>query len=90
MALGARGAQVTWMVLRRGLAQLAIGLGLGLAGGVFAGRALPSRILVQTTPTDPATFAAITVLLCTVAIAACVVPARRAVRVDPLVALRAE
>ena len=90
MALGAQGKQVTWMVLRRGLLQLGLGLTLGLAGGYFAGRALPSRILVQTTATDPWTFVAITALLAIVAITACLVPARRAMRVDPLVALRAE
>jgi putative ABC transport system permease protein len=90
VALGAQGSQVTWMVLKRGLFQLGLGLTFGLAGGFFAGRALPSRILVQTTATDPWTFVAITVLLSLVAITACVVPARRAMRVDPLVALRAE
>jgi putative ABC transport system permease protein len=90
MALGAQGNQVTWMVLRRGLFQLGLGLAFGLSGGYFAGRALPSRILVQTTSTDPWTFVAITVILSVVAITACVVPARRAMRVDPLVALRAE
>jgi predicted permease len=90
MALGAQGGQVTWMVLKRGLVQLGLGLTLGLAGGYFAGQALPSRILVQTTATDPWTFVAITILLSVVAITACVVPARRAMRVDPLVALRAE
>jgi predicted permease len=90
MALGAQGQQVTWMVLRRGLIQLGLGLALGLAGGYFAGRALPSRILVQTTATDPLTFAAITAILSIVAVAACIVPARRAMRVDPMIALRAE
>jgi putative ABC transport system permease protein len=90
VALGAQGNQVTWMVLKRGLLQLGLGLAFGLAGGFFAGRALPSRILVQTTATDPWTFVAITVLLSVVAITACTVPARRAMRVDPLVALRAE
>ena len=90
MALGAQGGQVTWMILRRGLVQLAIGLALGLFGGYFAGRALPSQILVRTTSTDPLTFAAISILLSAVAITACLVPARRAMRVDPLVALRAE
>jgi predicted permease len=90
MALGAQGTQVTWMVQRRGLVQLGLGLAIGLAGGLFAGKALPSRILIQTTPTDPWTFVAITLLLSGVAITACLVPARRAMRVDPLVALRAE
>jgi putative ABC transport system permease protein len=90
MALGAQGQQVTWMILKRGLIQLGIGLVLGLGGGYFAGSALPSRILVNTKTTDPVTFVAITVLLSAVAIAACLIPARRAMRVDPLVALRAE
>ena len=90
MALGAQGSQVTWMVLKRGLFQLGLGLAFGLAGGYFAGRALPSRILVRTTATDPWVFIAITLVLSIVAITACLVPARRAMRVDPLVALRAE
>jgi predicted permease len=90
MALGAQGNQVTWMVLKRGLFQLGLGLAIGLAGGYFAGQALPSRILVRTTATDPWVFIAITLVLSIVAITACLVPARRAMRVDPLVALRAE
>ena len=90
MALGAQGNQVTWMVLKRGLLQLGLGLAIGLAGGYFAGRALPSRILIRTTATDPWVFIAITLVLSIVAITACLVPARRAMRVDPLVALRAE
>jgi putative ABC transport system permease protein len=90
MALGAQGKQVTWMILRRGLLQLALGLSIGLFGGYFAGRALPSQILVGTTSNDPRIFVAITIILSIVAITACVVPARRAMRVDPLVALRAE
>ncbi len=90
MALGAQGPQVTWMILKRGLFQLALGLAIGLFGGYFAAKALPSQILVQTKSTDPGTFVAIAVLLSVVAITACIVPARRAMRVDPLVALRAE
>jgi ABC-type antimicrobial peptide transport system permease subunit len=89
MALGADGRQVSWLILRRGLTQVAIGLTLGLAGAFGLSRVLRT-ILVQITPSDPLTFVAISVLLTGVAIAACLVPARRATRVDPLTALRAE
>ena len=89
MALGAGGNQVLWLVLRRGLIQIAIGVTIGLTGAMFASKALGS-LLVQVTPRDPATFAGISILLVLVAIAACVIPARRASRVDPLVALRTE
>jgi putative ABC transport system permease protein len=89
MALGAEARQVSWLILKRGLWQVALGLAIGLTGAFFLSKVLGS-VLVQVTPTDPATFTAITVILATVAIAACVIPARRATRVDPLVALRAE
>jgi predicted permease len=89
MALGARGSQVSWLILKRGLWQLALGLTIGLAGAFGLSRVL-GGILVQTTPTDPVTFATITVILTSVALAACVLPARRATRVDPLIALRSE
>jgi putative ABC transport system permease protein len=89
MALGADGRQVSWLILRRGLGQVAIGLTLGLAGAFGLSKVLRT-ILVQITPSDPLTFVAISVLLTGVAIAACLVPARRATRVDPLTALRAE
>jgi putative ABC transport system permease protein len=89
MTLGADRRQVSWLVLKRGLVQLAIGLTLGLAGALALSRVMLS-VLVQVTPTDPVTFAAITVLLTLVSIAACLQPARRATRVDPVVALRAE
>jgi putative ABC transport system permease protein len=89
MALGAEGRQVSWLILKGGLVQLAIGLTLGLAGAFGLSRVLRS-VLVQVTPTDPVTFVAITTLLIIVAVTACVLPARRATRVDPLVALRAE
>ncbi len=89
MALGAEGHQVSWLILKRGLLQLALGLTIGLAGAFGLSRVLRT-ILVQITPTDPVTFVSITVILTTVAVAACVLPARRATHVDPLVALRAE
>ena len=89
MALGADAPQVLWLILRRGLIQVGIGISTGLAGAYALSRVLRA-VLVQVSPSDPATFAAITVLLTSVAIAACLIPARRATRVDPLVALRAE
>lgn len=89
MALGANGADVRWLILKRGLLQMGLGLALGLAGAFALSRVLRT-LLVQVTPTDPLTFGVITVILTAVAIAACLIPARRASRVDPLVALRAE
>jgi putative ABC transport system permease protein len=89
MALGAEGWQMSWLILKRGLLQLAMGLTFGLAGALALSRVLRT-VLVQITPTDPVTFVAITLLLTIVSIAACVLPARRATRVDPLIALRAE
>ncbi|HEV8317005.1 MAG TPA: FtsX-like permease family protein, partial [Vicinamibacterales bacterium] len=81
--------QVSWLILRRGLLQLGIGLAIGLVCAYFASGVL-SQLLVQMTPTDPITFVGITMLLLVVTIAACLLPARRAMRVDPVVALRAE
>jgi putative ABC transport system permease protein len=89
MALGAASRQVRWLILRRGLMQLSIGLTLGLVGAFFISKVIQG-LLVQVTPTDPATFAIISTLLVLVAIAACLIPAARATRVDPLVALRNE
>jgi putative ABC transport system permease protein len=89
MALGAAGREVSWLILKRGLIQLALGLTIGLGGALALSRVLQS-VLFQITPTDPVTFAAITILLTIVSVAACLLPARRATRVDPLVALRAE
>ncbi|HXW04753.1 MAG TPA: ABC transporter permease [Vicinamibacterales bacterium] len=89
MALGAAARQVSWLILRQGLVQLGIGLSLGLAGAYFLSRVLRT-LLVQITPTDPVTFAVISLLVTLVAVAACLIPARRATRVDPLVALRSE
>ena len=89
MALGAQRRQVLWLVLRRGLVQLAIGLPIGIAGAFGVGRILQS-LLVQTSARDPLTIAAIAVLMVAVSIAACYWPARRATRLDPVAALRYE
>jgi putative ABC transport system permease protein len=89
MALGAEGKQVRWLILRRGLFQLGIGLAIGLVGAWYAGRAV-APLLVQITPNDPLTLGGIAALLSLVSIAACMIPARRATRLDPLTALRVD
>jgi predicted permease len=89
MALGAGRLDILRLVVGRGMALAA----LGLAAGVLASLALTrlmAGLLYGVTPTDPATYASITLLLGAVALAACVVPARRASRVDPMSALRYE
>jgi predicted permease len=87
MVLGARSGQVIWLFLKRSLVQLAIGLTIGLTAALGLGRVLES-FLVQTSARDPVTLASIIVLLTVVAVVACVGPARRATRLDPLDALR--
>ncbi len=89
MALGAGPKAIRWLILRRALVQLSIGLTLGLAGAFGVGRLLRSMI-VQISTADPATLTTIVAVLVAVAIAACVWPARRATRLDPVVALRYE
>lgn len=89
MALGAQPAQVLQLVLGSGLRLTVIGLLLGIAGGLAAGR-LISALLFQVRPTDATTFAAVTVVLGSVALLASYIPARRATTVDPVVALRYE
>jgi putative ABC transport system permease protein len=89
VALGAQAGQVIWLLLRRSLLQLGIGLTIGLAAALAVGRVLQS-FLVQTSTHDPITLGAIVALLTIVAIAACLGPARRATRLDPLIALRGD
>jgi len=89
MVLGAQSGQVIWLFLKRSLVQLAIGLAVGLAAAVAVGRVLQS-FLVQTSTHDPVTLVSIVALLTVVAIAACLGPARRATRLDPLTAIRHE
>jgi ABC-type antimicrobial peptide transport system permease subunit len=89
MLLGAQPFQVIWLFLRRAFIQVGIGLTIGLAAAFGVGRLLQS-LLVQTSPSDPVTLVSIVVLLTVVALAACIWPARRATRLDPMQALRHE
>jgi len=89
MALGAEPGRVLMLVLRQGLLLTLIGIGVGLAGALALTRVM-SGLLFGVGATDPATFAAIVLLLAVVSLIACYIPARRATRVDPLVALKYE
>jgi predicted permease len=89
MALGAAPEQILKMVLRQNLGIVAIGVGIGLAVA-FAGTRAIANLLVGVGASDPLTFGVVVVLLSSVALVACWIPARRATRVDPLVALRYE
>ena len=89
MALGAQGSDVLGLILRQGLGLSVAGMALGLAGAVGVTRLLRG-FLHQVQPMDPLTFGATTAILFGVAVAACWFPARRAARVDPIVALRSE
>jgi putative ABC transport system permease protein len=89
VALGARPQQVLGAILREGMRLAVIGLAIGVTGALALTRVLRTQ-LFEISPTDPTTFAAIVVLLAAVAAVASWLPARRATRVDPMVALRAE
>lgn len=87
MALGARVRDVLKLVLRQGLSLALIGAAIGLAGA-FAVTRVMSNLLFGVAPTDLGTFTAVALVLLAVAFLACYIPARRATKVDPLVALR--
>jgi predicted permease len=89
IALGAQPRDVLWLVLRQGMALALAGAAAGIGAALLAGR-LIADLLFGVRPQDPATLATVTASLCAVALAACYLPARRATRVDPLVALRNE
>ena len=89
MALGAAPREVLRMVVGGAVVLALLGVGLGLVGAL-AGSRLLAALLFGVSPTDPATLASVAAILTGVAIAASYLPARRAVRVDPMVALRGE
>ena len=89
MALGAQAMDVLRLIVKNGMTMAITGVAIGLAGAFGLSRLL-ANLLFKTTPTDPVTFAAVAASLILVALIACYVPARRATRVDPLVALRDE
>ncbi len=89
MALGAKQSDVLRLVVRQGMTMTVIGLAIGLAGAFFMSRLLIG-LLYGVSATDPLTFTAVSIMLLAVALLACLIPARRATRVDPIVALRTE
>jgi putative ABC transport system permease protein len=89
VALGAERRHVLGLVLNEGMLVILAGLAIGLATSLILTRFLAS-LLFGVSPTDPLTFASVALLLAGVALVACYVPARRAMRVDPMLALRYE
>ena len=89
MALGAQRRTIVGLVLRQGLAMTALGIGAGLVGAAALTRVM-AALLFGVSATDAATFSAVPLLLAAIAALASYIPARRATRVDPVVALREE
>lgn len=89
MALGARPSRIVGMLVAQGLGLAVLGTGIGIAGGLAITQLLKS-LLFEVTPTDPATFAGVAIVLLGSALLATLIPARRAASVDPNIALRSE
>jgi len=89
MALGAKRADVLRMVVRQGMMMTFVGVALGLAGAFALSRVIVG-LLYGVSARDPLTFAGVSIVLLIVALLACLIPARRATRVDPIIALRTE
>jgi putative ABC transport system permease protein len=89
MAVGARPGEILRMILGQGMVLALLGVGLGLFGALWLTRLL-EQLLFEVTPTDPLTYVGVAVVLGLAALAACYIPARRAARVDPIIALRVE
>jgi ABC-type antimicrobial peptide transport system permease subunit len=89
MALGASGGNVLRLIVGHGMMLAVVGVAIGLAGA-FAVTRLMETLLFSISTTDPLTFASISLLLTGVALVACLAPARRAIKVDPMLALRHE
>ena len=90
MALGAHAASVLGLVVREALVMASAGVAIGIAAAFLLTEWLVARLLFNTSPHDPVTFVVVAAVLTLVSMAAAYVPARRATRVDPIVALRAE
>jgi ABC-type antimicrobial peptide transport system permease subunit len=89
MALGAQRADILRLILGQGSKLAGLGIMIGFAAALGLTR-LMTNLLFGVKPTDPLTFVAVAMLLCGISLAACYVPARRAMRLDPMVALRYE
>ena len=89
MALGAQARHVWWLVTRSASWQIAIGLAIGIAGSVAVSRVIPVAI-TRVEGTDPWILGTAVTLLIAVALVACLIPGRRAMRLDPVAALRSE